>query len=459
MRSQAFVRSVVALAAAIAPLAAFAESSVRWRSNLDAAKIEATQSNRLLLLHFTRKSCGPCKYLDDNVFSQPHVGPAVEQHFVPVRIDADTSPALAASFQLKSVPTEILLTPQGQVVANLPIPDKADAYLAQLQNVATHYAQTSGGGQRGAERANLNPAYAKLPVAAAPVAATVATPTNVQVPQTQGNPFMAAKSPQQAAPYAAAGQGGAAAAPPITPTPMTPPAGATQPGANLTAGAAAPYSPYGTVTPSMPANAMPRSYRNPAEVAATAAAVAPATVSPAAPPVASAPVQTALSAGPPNVAPVSASIPAPASAAATVAAAPAVAPPQLPAGSPPVGFEGYCPVTVKTQRKWVLGNPSLGVVHRGRTYLFASEAERQQFWADPDAYSPVFAGLDPVMLLEKQQSVEGMRRYNWEYGGLVYFFSSEETKRRFEANPASYAAGVRQAMNRIDAAEGGIIRR
>jgi protein disulfide-isomerase len=151
--------------------------------------------------------------------------------------------------------------------------------------------------------------------------------------------------------------------------------------------------------------------------------------------------------------------PAAATPAATVAAAASIAPPQLPAGAPPLGFEGYCPVTLKTQGKWKLGNASLGIVHRGRTYLFVSETERQQFWADPDAYSPVFAGLDPVVLLEKQQSVEGTRRFGWEYGGLYYLFSSEETKRRFESNPASYAAGVRQAMSRIDASEGGIIRR
>jgi YHS domain-containing protein/thioredoxin-related protein len=425
MRSQFLFRYVVTLAAVVAPVAAFAESSVRWRSNLDAAKIEATQSNRLLLLHFTRKSCGPCKYLDDHVFSQPHVGPAVEQHYVPVRIDADASPALANSFRIDRVPTEIILTSQGEVVANLPIPDKADAYLGQLQNVAQHYAQTTAGGSGSDARANVNSAYAKLPVATpandqqAPATRTVAAvPTNVQAPQTQGNPFVAAAKPQPTAAAAPAGQGAAPATSPITPTPSA-----------ATANAAATYNPYGTITPATPANAMPNSYRKQTEVAATTAP----------------PVPTATTA---------------ASTAPAATATAAAAPPQLPAGAPPLGFDGCCPVTLKTAGRWTPGNPALGVVHRGRTYLFASETERQQFWADPDAYSPVFAGLDPVLLLEKQQSVEGTRRVGgFAYGGLFYLFSSEETKQRFAANPASYAAGVRQAMNRIDAADGGILRR
>lgn len=437
MRSQAVIRNVVALAAVVAPLAAFGESSIRWRNNLDAAKIEATQSNRLLLLHFTRKSCGPCKYLDDNVFSQPHVGPAVEQQYVPVRIDADASPALANSFRIDRVPTEIILTPQGEVVANLPIPDKAEAYLGQLQNVARHYAQTRAGAGSAA-RPDVNSAYANLPVSAAP-ASVANAPTNVQPPQTQGNPFMtAAQPPQQTAAYGAAGQGTAPAAPPAD--------------SQLAESAAQPDSPYGTIAPAMPANAMPRSYRNTAEVAASAppvaaGAFAATAAAPIASPGASEPALPTPAAAPPV-------------AAVTVAASSSIASPQLPAGAPPLGFDGCCPVTLKAVGRWTPGNPALGVVHRGRTYLFVSETERQQFWADPDAYSPVFAGLDPVLLLEKQQSVEGTRRVGgFAYGGLFYLFSSEETKQRFAANPASYAAGVRQAMNRIDAADGGIIRR
>jgi YHS domain-containing protein len=446
MRSQTLLRNVVAIAVIVGPSAVLAESSIQWRTNLDAAKIEATRSNRLLLLHFTRKSCGPCKYLDDNVFSLPHVGPAVEQQFVPVRIDADTSPALAHSFGIKQVPTEIILTPQGDVVANLPIPDKADPYLGQLQNVARHYAQSTAGAASAPGNSatpEVNSAYANLPVAKTPAPAPAAM--TVKPPQTQGNPFMATAAPPQAgAPNMTAGQGT-----PPTASPMTPPI------AQQTAQAAVkPYNPYGTMAPAMPANAMPRSYQYTAEAAA-----------PAAPPVASSAIAaTATAATMPNSSSVAVTSASPTTkaappAAATVAAAPTAAPAQLPPGAPPVGFEGYCPVSVKTQEKWIPGNPSIGVVHRGRTYLFAGEAERQQFWADPDAYSPVFAGLDPVLLLEKQQSVEGTRQFNWQYGGLVYFFSSEETKRRFEANPASYAAGVRQAMSRIDAVDGGVIRR
>jgi len=132
---------------------------------------------------------------------------------------------------------------------------------------------------------------------------------------------------------------------------------------------------------------------------------------------------------------------------------------QLPAGSPPLGFEGYCPVTLKLARKWVAGNPQFGAVHRGRTFLFTGDAERQQFLANPDAYSPVFSGMDAVLILDQQKAVEGSRKFGYEYRGAFYLFSSKETMTHFASNPDRYSAQVRQAMNRLDGNLGGTIHR
>ena len=133
--------------------------------------------------------------------------------------------------------------------------------------------------------------------------------------------------------------------------------------------------------------------------------------------------------------------------------------PALPPNSPPVAFDGCCPVTLKTQNRWAPGSTAFGAVHRGRTYLFAGEAERQQFLVDPDGFSPVFAGYDPVLLLERQQSVQGTRKFGFRYGNSFYLFASKETMDRFQASPQTYAAGVRQAMARVDGSPDGVVRR
>lgn len=482
------------------PVAARAQTSaVQWRTNLDAAKIEAIKSNRLLLVHFSTNSCAPCKIVEQNVFSQQHVGAAMEQDYVPVRVDADASPALARAFRIDRVPMEVVMTPQGNVVATLSVPDKPEAYLAQLQNLARHFRQTTGGGVASAQP-SVNPAYAGLPVphatsnAGGPQAmvdqrsAAAGQPDMATAPpsaQVQSNPYMpAAPNPaiygQAQNVYAPSAQdryqqAGVQQAPPQQP--QAPPQVAQQPAPPAVAAGA---NTYAAVNPTMPYNAMPRSYRNPLTDTAAAPAIA-AGIAAATPPAAAQPATT-YPAGVPNtqvaIAPVT---PAPSQAgsaqtaptpsasvvnppamsaaqigAIAAAASPTITPPkppvpQMPAGAPPLAFDGCCPVTLKTLKRWTIGDAQFGAIHRGRTYIFAGAAQRDQFLADPDAYSPVFAGLDPVLLLEKQQSVAGTRQYGFEYGGSFYLFSGKESMDKFAASPHSYAAGVRQAMSRIDA--------
>ncbi|HEX6963417.1 MAG TPA: thioredoxin family protein [Lacipirellula sp.] len=439
MLSRLFVQRTgpLLLALAALPAVAFgqAASSVNWRTNLNQAKMEAAKTRRMLLIHFTTKTCGPCKRLDQQVFSQPQVGPGIEQYFVPVRLDADDNMAIAKQFGVDRVPSEYIVSPEGKILAAPSIPNQAGPYLEQLQNLAQHFQQTTAAmhagspAQTAAAPVEVNSAYASLPMtppsgaaqqAQQPAPRVVYNPA-VQQPQRPAQPAAPIQPQSQANPYATAaanpnryGQAdNVYAVPPQqaleqqTPPPV---AASLQPAVPANQAVAA-------QSPMMPSNAMPSSYRPPAEPAAAAAANA------------------------------------------TVAAAIAPKKPELPAGAPPLAFDGYCPVSLKTLNRWTEGDLQYGAVHRGRTYLFAGPEQRDQFLAAPDSYSPVFAGLDPVLLLDKQQSVEGSRALGYRYGDAFYLFSSEETKQKFAASPHTYAAGVRQAMNRIDAAAGGTVRR
>jgi YHS domain-containing protein/thiol-disulfide isomerase/thioredoxin len=359
--------------------------AVRWRSNLDAAKIEAAQSGKLVLLHFWKPSCGPCRSLDENVFSQPQIGEFLDQHFVPVKVNADLSPALAGRYQIDRVPSDIVLTQQGNVVAKLSCPLQADAYMGQLSNVASHYTQLM----------DTPSAPAQSP--------TQLAYGGLQVGQYNAQPT--ASSP-----------------PRVSPAAVTPAAAYTS-------------NPF-VGGPQAPTSTTPHGFNNP-----FAPAVAPTMASAAAP---ATPVAQQSFAAQQQ--------PTPQSQIATPK-------PQLPPGSPALALDGYCPVTLKLARKWVVGNSQFGAVHRGCTFLFTSDAERKQFLASPDTYSPVFSGLDPVMMLDQNRRVEGSRKYGYEYRGSFYLFHSQETMAHFANDPVRYSAQIRQAMNRSDASAGGTILR
>lgn len=413
---------IAALLGAISNVDLVVGDTVNWRPSIDAAKLEASQSGKLVLLHFWRPSCGPCQMLDRNVFSQPQIGSAVEQSYVPVKINTDISPAWANVYRISQVPSEVVLSPQGNVVATLSCPPTPDAYAAQLANLARNYQQYAAG-QQTPNQAPVQAAYAGLKVG--DYRNTLAASQAITQTAPPAMPPIAHAMPQQQA------------GPAVT---MNPYAAPSQPQA---ASSTNNYAQPSVIppAPALPANAMPSSYRN--NSYAAAAPVQAPTSSQVAPP-----QTTAAQTAPPQAAPSQ-----------PVATIAQTWPPQLPAGAPPVGFEGYCPVTLKTARKWVRGDLKYGAIHLGRTYLFAGQQQQQQFLADPNAYSPVFSGKDAVKMLDENQSVEGGRKFGFEYNGSIYLFASAQTRDQFASDPNRYATGVRQAMHRMDASPAGALRR
>jgi protein disulfide-isomerase len=326
----------------------------------------------------------------------------------------------------------VILTAQGNILATYTSPLTQQGYLAKLSAVV---AQFGGQGSKPAAvpgPRQVNAAYAGL----------------------QGNQMHATSTPL-ANPVAGASASNVTPATSAMAAAALNPQPASQPSQNVNR-YALPTRQYNSSPkkPEVPVNAMPSSYRNPymaqqmqtSPVQQTAAVAypsqQPATASTVPPAVVSKTVRepgagTLATKNSPKTSPDNA---------------------QLPAGSPPLGFDGYCPVTLKFDKKWVRGDVKYGAIHRGRTYLFVGEGQRQQFLANPDAYSPVFSGMDPVAFLDSKQTIEGSRRYGFEYRGAFYLFSSSETMQKFASQPDSYAVGVRQAMVQLDAGSGTIRR-
>ena len=57
-----------------------------------------------------------------------------------------------------------------------------------------------------------------------------------------------------------------------------------------------------------------------------------------------------------------------------------------------IAIAGYDPVAYFTDGKPVVGDPQIWALHRGATYLFASEDHRWQFLREPEHYAPAFGG-------------------------------------------------------------------
>lgn len=74
-------------------------------------KHRAAEEGKLIFMDMTASWCGPCNAMNSNVFSTKEVGEFINSNFIPVKIDIDTEQGriLAAEYDVKGVPTMLIL--------------------------------------------------------------------------------------------------------------------------------------------------------------------------------------------------------------------------------------------------------------------------------------------------------------------------------------------------------------
>jgi protein disulfide-isomerase len=112
----------------------------------------------------------------------------------------------------------------------------------------------------------------------------------------------------------------------------------------------------------------------------------------------------------------------------------------------PQALDGFCPVSLADQEMWVKGDPKWGAVHRGRTYLFASAEHQRRFLANPDHYSPVLSGYDPVLFIEQGTLQPGHRSHGMWFRGKTYLFADEASLQRFTESADYFAQKTHEIM-------------
>ncbi|MGD9722369.1 MAG: thioredoxin family protein [Pirellulales bacterium] len=378
-----FARTLFGMSLAVASWTAqaVAEDQMPWQPTVEAAQQIAARTNRLVLLHFWGPSCQPCLRLEHEVFSKPEVGRALDPHFVMVKLNVDQAPGTAQMYGVSSIPTDVITLPNGQLVSEVHCPPTAGQYVAQLCQAAAGH------------RALLQNNIAQATGPTAPAAAVAAAAPNAAAPQA----------------YPVAG-----AAPDVAQQPLHPNDRYAEYFPQQQQQAVAANA--GAAPPSYPAQTPPQFAAAPQVPAAAAAPYGQ--VQPAAAPYGQQP-------------------------GAMQASYPQGAAPQPP-GTPPMGLDGYCPVTLVERQQWTLGDARFGAVHRGRTYLFLGPNEVKKFLADPDKFAPVLAGHDPVLAMDNQQMVPGRREFGVYSDNRVYLFADEASRRRFEQNPRRYTAEALQ---------------
>jgi thioredoxin-related protein len=108
---------------------------VHWRTDYNAARKEALEKNRPIVLDFGTESCFWCKKLDATTFQEPAVTSLMNEHFIPLKVNAQASVALTEALRIQSFPTIVLAAPDGKILGTLEGYMEASRFQEQLQRV------------------------------------------------------------------------------------------------------------------------------------------------------------------------------------------------------------------------------------------------------------------------------------------------------------------------------------
>jgi len=92
------------------------ESSIPWRTDLDAALLEARQTDRKVLVDFMADWCPSCIAMKHDVWPDPGVERAVAAGYVPVLINIDRDGRTADRYKVDGIPTVLVLNGNGEVL-------------------------------------------------------------------------------------------------------------------------------------------------------------------------------------------------------------------------------------------------------------------------------------------------------------------------------------------------------
>lgn len=87
--------------------------NICWRDSLEAARAEAGQQNKLVLIYLWHHNCGGSATMGERAYPEPRVESYIEEHFAPIRFNTIERPEMEAALASGWTPTLIVEYPDG----------------------------------------------------------------------------------------------------------------------------------------------------------------------------------------------------------------------------------------------------------------------------------------------------------------------------------------------------------
>lgn len=109
---------------------------IYWRKSWEEATAEAKKANRPLLLELYLEGCPHCQRLDTETHADQAVAAAVNEGFIPVRLEGRSHMDLVKKLEVRGAPTTILLSPEGKEIRRFAGFLPPQEYLREIQGAS-----------------------------------------------------------------------------------------------------------------------------------------------------------------------------------------------------------------------------------------------------------------------------------------------------------------------------------
>jgi thiol-disulfide isomerase/thioredoxin len=148
----------IAWTAALALFTVTLHAEIQFISKpLPLVKDMAARQGKLYFVHFTAQWCMPCRWMDENTFSDPALSDFVQEHYIAVKMDVDDAYGLKCKeeFTIQKLPTVLIFNTKGEVIERREASIDAGSLLTLLQQ----HSRTEAPRPLAAQARPENPAY------------------------------------------------------------------------------------------------------------------------------------------------------------------------------------------------------------------------------------------------------------------------------------------------------------
>ncbi len=103
-----------------------------WQVNFEKAEAQAKEQGVPLVVHFHAHWCGPCRTMESEVLQTADVLAALRSGIIGVKVNADDRRDLVSRFGISALPTDVIISPNGQVLSKSAGSPGRNAYVARL---------------------------------------------------------------------------------------------------------------------------------------------------------------------------------------------------------------------------------------------------------------------------------------------------------------------------------------